>query len=486
MAPPAPTNLKGGSLRVTYLSLLPGPLERSYRFMAPPAPTNLKGGSPRVAVVEGVVCLNDTLGDVPTLAEFSTAFERLCTIEKNGPVRTFSHTRQVLLKSAFEMHTAVHHRLEDGEQRKLRTDLYRVAKVDNHIHLAAGMPVRDFRAFMEEKALTEGDVEVVPGKTLSAVLKEANLEDPAEVFVDQLEVMGDYQTFTRFDKFNGKYAPFKSNELRSVFLKTDNHIQGRYFAELAHRAIDRLAADGSTFAEYRVSVYGLHAGEWEKLARWLLGDRAAAVRAAAGLPVEVADGAPPLPRHRCLLVDQVMWQVQIPRLWSEVGGRARPYRSGAPQPASGEGPPWAVAGGAAAGGPTFADAMANVFAPLFEATLHPGRHPELAAALARVGGFDSVDDESRAEAGFAACACRGAQAWPADRSNPHYAWQLYYLYANVRSLNALRGARGLNTFSLRPHAGECGSTDHLAAAYLTAQSINHGVELHNSVMPLNK
>ena len=30
---------------------------------------------------------------------------------------------------------------------------------------------------------------------------------------------------------------------------------------------------------------------------------------------------------------------------------------------------------------------------------------------------------------------------------------------------------------MRPHAGEAGDTDHLAAAFLTSQSINHGILL---------
>lgn len=45
---------------------------------------------------------------------------------------------------------------------------------------------------------------------------------------------------------------------------------------------------------------------------------------------------------------------------------------------------------------------------------------------------------------------------------------------------ALRLSVGLNEISLRPHAGEAGSTDHLAAAYLLARSINHGIELVKS------
>ena len=38
--------------------------------------------------------------------------------------------------------------------------------------------------------------------------------------------------------------------------------------------------------------------------------------------------------------------------------------------------------------------ITNIFHPIFEASLHPERYPELAELLANIVGFDSVDDES--------------------------------------------------------------------------------------------
>ena len=57
---------------------------------------------------------------------------------------------------------------------------------------------------------------------------------------------------------------------------------------------------------------------------------------------------------------------------------------------------------------------------------------------------------------------------------------MYYIYANMYSLNVLRKMRGLNTFSLRPHCGEAGSIDHLACTFLLADGINHGLTLVNN------
>uniref|UniRef100_A0A183BUM6 A_deaminase domain-containing protein n=1 Tax=Globodera pallida TaxID=36090 RepID=A0A183BUM6_GLOPA len=50
-------------------------------------------------------------------------------------------------------------------------------------------------------------------------------------------------------------------------------------------------------------------------------------------------------------------------------------------------------------------------------------------------------------------------------------------YANLTALNAFRRLRGLNTFALRPHCGEAGAVNHLSVAYLTSESIAHGLLL---------
>lgn len=69
--------------------------------------------------------------------------------------------------------------------------------------------------------------------------------------------------------------------------------------------------------------------------------------------------------------------------------------------------------------------------------------------------------------------------WNNDR-NPPYTYWIYYIYANIFTLNAIRKTRGLNTFKFRPHCGEAGNIDHLATAYLVSDGINHGLELEKS------
>lgn len=124
---------------------------------------------------------------------------------------------------------------------------------------------------------------------------------------------------------------------------------------------------------------------------------------------------------------------------------------------------------------SFEDVVKNLFQPLFEVTRNPKSHPKLHVFLHRVIGFDSVDDESKVER-------RLFRKYPTPREwdtkqNPPYSYWIYYLFANMTSLNAFRKRRGFNTFLLRPHCGEAGDTDHLAAAMLCCHSISHGITL---------
>src|SRR5271154_214615 len=109
----------------------------------------------------------------------------------------------------------------------------------------------------------------------------------------------------------------------------------------------------------------------------------------------------------------------------------------------------------------------DLFQPLFEVTQNPESHPKLHIFLQRVVGFDSVDDESKVERRLYR-RFPGPEQWDTEQ-NPPYSYYIYYLFANMTSLNAWRKLRNFNTFVLRPHCGEAGDTDHLAAAFLTSQ-----------------
>ena len=71
-----------------------------------------------------------------------------------------------------------------------------------------------------------------------------------------------------------------------------------------------------------------------------------------------------------------------------------------------------------------AHSFVDVFQPLFEVTRDPSSHPELHVFLQRVIGFDTVDDESKAERRFHK-KFPYPRLWDAKESPPYSYW-----YAN--------------------------------------------------------
>ena len=211
--------------------------------------------------------------------------------------------------------------------------------------------------------------------------------------------------------------------MREIFLKTDNFVKGRYLAEITREVISDLESSKYQMVEWRISIYGRSLDEWDKLAAWVIDHK--------------------------LFSHNVRWLVQIPRLF-DVYMATNLVQN-------------------------FEQIVANVFRPLFEVTQNPQSHAKLHVFLQRVVGFDSVDDESKIER-------RLYRKFPLPRDwttkqNPPYSYWIYYLWANMASLNAWRKQRGFNTFVLRPHCGEAGDPDHLAAAALCCHSISHGILL---------
>ena len=175
--------------------------------------------------------------------------------------------------------------------------------------------------------------------------------------------------------------------------------------------------------EWRISIYGKSPDEWSKLAAWVIDNK--------------------------LLSHNVRWLIQIPRLYE----------------------PFKATGTVS----NFEQIIVNIFRPLFAVTQNPSTDAKLHIFLQRVIGFDTVDDESKPER-------RVFRKFPTAREwntkqNPPYTHWIYYLFANMTSLNAWRKRRGFNTLLLRPHCGEAGDPDHLACAVLCCHSISHGITL---------
>jgi AMP deaminase len=333
-------------------------------------------------------------------------------------------------------------------------DFYNVRKVDTHVHHSSCMNQKHLLRFIKAKMRkTPEDVVIFrDGKelTLEEVFQSLNLTaydlniDTLDMhvrfgvgyvswlgsdvfkaaFTDDTHLLVLFQahkdSFHRFDKFNLKYNPIGESRLREIFMKTDNKIKGRYLAEItkgndshascvakvsrnAHNAvftnpsshlnsitlevISDLEQSKYQMAEYRISIYGRSEDEWDKLADWVV-------------------------EHK-LFSHNVRWLIQVPRLYS-VYKATKTVQN-------------------------FEDVIRNIFKPLFEVTRDPSSHPNLHIFLQRVIGFDSVDDESKAER-------RIYRKYPYPHvwdmpTNPPYSYYIYYMFANMTSLNAFRQKR---------------------------------------------
>jgi len=366
--------------------------------------------------------------------EFITDHEHLTKLVNNGTCKSFSWRRLKMLQAKFEMYS-LNNDLKENEELKAvhYRDFYNVRKVDTHIHAAGSMNTKHFLTFVRNAFKTEGDRPVIQDKekglmTLNDILGELGIQAD-DITTDMLDMQTDRNTFQRFDRFNSKYNPMGNIHLRDVFIKVDNYVGGEYFANLLKEVMQNLEESRYQYAELRISIYGRSLDEWEKLAEW-------AVR-------------------NVMFSTQVRWIIQVPRIFN-VFVQMKAVEN-------------------------FEEMMRNIFLPLFQATNSPEEYPNIHKFLQYVRGFDSVDDESKAEVELMESGVPQAQDYNLSHGeNPCYAYYLYYMYANIRALNHFRRSRGMNTFTLRPHCGESGATHHLASAFMTSDNISHGLQLKHA------
>ncbi|XP_072551353.1 AMP deaminase 3b isoform X1 [Salminus brasiliensis] len=367
----------------------------------------------------------------PDMETFAIDMTHLLAMIADGPTKTYCHRRLNFLMSKFYLHEMLNEMAELKELKCVpHRDFYNVRKVDTHIHAAACMNQKHLLRFIQDTCNSEGDRVVMEkgGKkiTLKQVFENLHM-DPYDLTVDSLDVHAGRQTFHRFDKFNSKYNPVGASELREVYLKTDNCINGEYFARLIKEVAHDLEESKYQYAEPRLSIYGRSPGEWENLAKWFIQQK--------------------------VYSPNMRWIIQVPRIYDIF--RLKKII------------------------PNFAKMLENIFLPLFEATVNPQKHKEMHVFLKYVTGFDSVDDESKHSDHMFSYKSPKPEEWTTEE-NPPYSYYLYHMYANIMVLNNLRKERGLSTFQFRPHCGEAGSITHLVSAFLTADNISHGLNLKKS------
>ncbi|KAF9315013.1 AMP deaminase [Podila horticola] len=364
---------------------------------------------------------------VPTPKEYFQDLDFVLGVISDGPTKSFAFRRLKYLESKWNMYILLNEYEELAEAKRVpHRDFYNVRKVDTHVHHSSCMNQKHLLRFIKAKMRkTPKDVVIFrDGKnlTLEEVFQSLNLT-AYDLSIDTMDMHAHKDSFHRFDKFNLKYNPIGESRLREIFMKTDNKIQGSYLADITKEVISDLEQSKYQMAEYRISIYGRAENEWDKLAAWVVDNK--------------------------LFSPNVRWLIQVPRLYN-VYKATKTVEN-------------------------FEQVIQNIFKPLFEVTRDPSSHPKLHIFLQRVIGFDSVDDESKAER-------RIYKKYPYPRvwntsMNPPYSYYIYYMFANMTSLNRFRQKRGFNTFVFRPHCGEAGDTDHLTSAFLTSFGISHGILL---------
>ncbi|KAI3988957.1 hypothetical protein MKX01_016528 [Papaver californicum] len=372
----------------------------------------------------------EKLFPVADATTFFTDLHRVLRIIAAGNIRTLCHHRLNLLEQKFNLHLMLNADREFLAQKSApHRDFYNVRKVDTHVHHSACMNQKHLLRFIKSKLRKEPDEVVIfrdgTYLTLKEVFESLDLTG-YDLNVDLLDVHADKSTFHRFDKFNLKYNPCGQSRLREIFLKQDNLIQGRFLGELTKQVFSDLGASKYQMAEYRISIYGRKQSEWDQLASWIV--------------------------NNDLYSENVVWLIQLPRLYNI-------YREmGIVK--------------------SFQNMLDNIFLPLFEVTVDPDSHPQLHVFLKQVVGLDLVDDESKPER-------RPTKHMPTPEEwtnvfNPAFSYYIYYCYANLYTLNKLRESKGMTTIKFRPHCGEAGDIDHLAATFITSHNIAHGINLRKS------
>ncbi|KAL6336496.1 hypothetical protein AAG906_022437 [Vitis piasezkii] len=372
----------------------------------------------------------DKLFPVADATTFFTDLHHILRVIAAGNIRTLCHHRLVLLEQKFNLHVMLNADREFLAQKSApHRDFYNVRKVDTHVHHSACMNQKHLLRFIKSKLRKEPDEVVIfrdgTYLTLKEVFESLDLTG-YDLNVDLLDVHADKSTFHRFDKFNLKYNPCGQSRLREIFLKQDNLIQGRFLGELTKQVFSDLAASKYQMAEYRISIYGRKQSEWDQLASWIV--------------------------NNDLYSENVVWLIQLPRLYNVYKDMGIVT--------------------------SFQNMLDNIFLPLFEVTVNPDSHPQLHVFLKQVVGLDLVDDESKPERRPTKHMPTPAQ-WT-NAFNPAFSYYVYYCYANLYTLNKLRESKGMTTIKFRPHSGEAGDIDHLAATFLTSHNIAHGINLRKS------
>jgi len=282
---------------------------------------------------------------------------------------------------------------------------------------------------MKEKIIKNGK-DVISGsshnKTLSEVF--ALLKIPMVNFtLDSLDKKYKPADFKDYDINPSEGQHFKS-PLHSIFLEYDNFIKGQYYAEIIKKVYERNQKSEYDVFEYHLVLKGSSINEWGFLADWVINNN--------------------------LLSDQVCFIVDIKQDYANLKSREKIKN--------------------------FQEYLNNVFMPLFDVTMNPNTHPNLALLLKHISGFSTAKHKHFGLPIKTGLSNKSNICHPEDwntLANPPFSYYLYYFFSNISSLNALRHTKSLKHFLFRPSVS---STENALLGFLLADCVYDGVCISHS------
>ena len=197
--------------------------------------------------------------EVPSTTEFIESYRLLLHEINNGNIRSYCWRRLQFLTHKFHLHFLLNANLETNIQKELpHRDFYNCRKVDNHIHAAACMNQKHLLRFIKRTIREDADtvcrsVNGTP-QTLREMFNEIGVS-AYDLSVDLLDVRAGSEVYHRFDKFNSKYSPLGNPVLREIYIKTNNEMNGKYFASIIKEVADDLEESKYQHAEVGADLW---------------------------------------------------------------------------------------------------------------------------------------------------------------------------------------------------------------------------------------
>ncbi|GJY04154.1 AMP deaminase-like protein [Tanacetum coccineum] len=359
----------------------------------------------------------EKLFPVADATTFFTDLHHILKVIAAGNTRTVCHHRLGLLEQKFNLHLMLNADKEFLAQKSApHRDFYNVRKVDTHVHHSACMNQKHLLRFIKSKLRKEPD-EVV-------IFRDGTYLTLREVF-ESLDLTGYDLNVDLLDVHADKSTFHRFDKFNLKYNPCGQSRLREIFLKQDNLIQGRFLAEltKQVFTDLDASKY--------QMAEYRI--------SIYGRKQSEWDNLASWIVNNELYSDNVVWLIQLPRLYNiykEMGIVT-----------------------------SFQTILDNVFLPLFEVTVDPSSHPQLHVFLKQVVGLDLVDDESKPER-------RPTKHMPTPSQwtnifNPAFS---YYL----------RESKGMNTIRFRPHCGEAGDIDHLAAAFLTTHNIAHGINLRKS------